>query len=71
MDTISVRVPEAIEKELARLSDDMGLDEEKIILEAIKRYIEEYEDYKEALRRYRDEKDELLSSEELKNELGL
>ena len=63
-----LKVPEDMEKKIEEISEALGLDKDEVILEAIREFVEEYE---EALRRLQDENDELLTPEQLRDSLGL
>jgi len=63
-----LKVPEDMEKKIEEISEALGLDKDEVILEAIREFVEEYE---EALRRLQDENDELLTPEQLRDTLGL
>jgi len=65
------RVPTEIERKIDEISEALGIGRDEIIIEALREFIEEYEDYEEALRRLRDEKDELLTPKQLRDSLGL
>ena len=66
-----VKVPEEMERKIEEISEALGLDRDEIILEALREFVEEYEDYEEALRRLQDDSDELLTPEQLRDSLGL
>ncbi len=66
-----LKVPEDMEKKIEEISEALGLDKDEVILEAIREFVEEYEEYEEALRRLQDENDELLTPEQLRDSLGL
>jgi len=66
-----IRIPVEIEKKIKEISEETGDTKEKIIIEALREYIAEYDDYEEALNRYRDKGDRLITSKELRDSLGI
>ncbi len=66
-----IRIPIEIEKRIEEISAEMGESKNKIIIEALIEYLEEYADYEEALSRYQDKNDKLITPEELRDSLGI
>jgi len=68
---ISIRLPDKIVNELDDLADSIDRSRTYIIRKAIESYMQEYADYLIALERLRDKDDEIISSEEMREKLGL
>ena len=68
---ISIRLPDKIVNELDDLADSIDRSRTYIIRKAIESYMQEYADYMIALERLRDKDDEIISSEEMREQLGL
>lgn len=69
--TISVRLPEDIANNLADVASETERSKSFHIQKAIETYLEEFADVQIALDRLRDKDDPLISSEELRAEVGL
>ena len=69
--TISVRLPENIANNLADVASETERSKSFHIQKAIETYLEEFADVQIALDRLRDQNDPLISSEELRAEVGL
>lgn len=69
--TISVRLPEDIVNNLADVASETERSKSFHIQKAIEMYLEEFADVQIALDRLRDKDDPLISSEELRAEVGL
>ncbi len=69
--TISVRLPEDIANNLADVASETERSKSFHIQKAIEMYLEEFADVQIALDRLRDKDDPLISSEELRAEVGL
>jgi len=68
---ISIRLPDKIVNELDDLADSIDRSRTYIIRKAIESYMQEYADYLIALERLRDKDDEIISSDEMREKLGL
>jgi RHH-type rel operon transcriptional repressor/antitoxin RelB len=68
---ITVRIPEEISEKLDDLSRDMRREKSFIIKSALVQYLDEYMDYQIALDRLKDKDDEIITSEDLRKELGI
>lgn len=71
MSTVSVRLPDGLEKALESIIKETERSKTFIIRKALETYIEEYADYQIALDRLTDKNDRIISSKELKKDLGL
>lgn len=69
--TISVRLPDNILDELNDVSSETERSNSFHIVKAIEKYLEEFADVQIALDRLRDKNDDIISTEELKAEIGL
>ena len=69
--TISVCLPDKILNELEILTNEIDRSRTYIIRKAIETYLQEYADYQIALERLNDKDDEIISSEEMRERLGL
>ena len=69
--TISLRLPDKLLGILNKLSKMLDRPRSYVIRKALENYIREYADYQIALDRLRDKDDEIISSEDLKNYLGI
>ena len=67
---ISVRLPEEMEKRINNLANSTQRSKSFFVKEALNNYLEDMEDYYEALKRDTDPKQNLISLEELKKALG-
>jgi len=68
---ISVRLPEGLEKALEAITRETERSKTFVIKEALEAYFEEYADYQMALDRLTDKNDRIISSKELRKDLGL
>ncbi|MBU4217662.1 MAG: ribbon-helix-helix domain-containing protein [Actinobacteria bacterium] len=68
---ISIRVPESLLSELDELASLLGRSRSSLINEAIESYLTEYNDYLLALHRLLDKDDDIISSSELRESLGI
>lgn len=68
---VSIRLPEKIIHDLEALADTIERSKTFIVRKAIESYLDDYADYLVALERFRDKDDEIISSEELRGQLGL
>ncbi len=68
---ISVRLPEEMEARIDRLAKVTKRPKSFFIREALANYLEDMEDYYEALKRQKDNERNLISIEELERALGL
>ena len=69
--SVSVRLPEDLTKALDRVAGAIDRPKTYLIRKAIEAYLAEYADYQIALDRFRDKSDAIVSSAELKKQLGL
>jgi len=69
--TLSLRVPDELFNPLDKLCKNIDRPRTFIIKKAIENYISEYSDYEIALERLNDKDDKIVSSYELKKDLGL
>lgn len=69
--SISVRLPEKIMRELDEIASLLDRPRTYIVRKALENYLEEYADYLLALDRLRNKDDAIISSRELREELGL
>ena len=68
---ISIRLPEKIIHDLEALADTIERSKTFIVRKAIESYLDDYADYLVALERWREKDDEIISSDELRGQLGL
>ena len=68
---ISLRLPDQTVHSLDQLASNLERPRSFLIRKAIEEYIEEYTDYLIALERLKDKNDRIISSSELRNDLGL
>ncbi|MCG2796755.1 MAG: ribbon-helix-helix domain-containing protein [Actinomycetia bacterium] len=68
---ISMRVPESLLSELDELASLLGRSRSSLINEAIESYLTEYNDYLLALHRLLDKDDDIISSSDLREALGI
>ncbi len=71
MATVSVRLPDALAEKLAGVAKDAERPKSFIIQKAIEAYLDDYADVQIALDRLRDSSDQVISSREMRNSLGL
>jgi len=68
---ITVRLPEEISDRLDDLSLEIRRKKSFIIKSALEQYLNEYADYQIALDRLKDKQDKIITSEDLRKELGV
>jgi len=68
--TVSVRLPEKMDKDLDGLSRETGVSKSDLVKEALRGYLNEARGYYIALKRLHDGDDELYTTEEMKKMLG-
>jgi len=68
---ISIRLPDKIVNELDNLADSIDRSRTYMIRKAVESYLKEYADYLIALERLRNKDDKIISSEEMREQLGL
>ncbi|MBU1672804.1 MAG: ribbon-helix-helix domain-containing protein [Actinobacteria bacterium] len=68
---ISMRIPADVLTELDELASILGRSRSSLINEAISTYITEYNDYLVALHRLLDKDDDIISSADLRESLGI
>lgn len=68
---ISVRLPDALLKALDQIARETDPPRSFIIQKALEAYLEDQADLQIALDRFRDKGDKALTSQELRNSLGL
>jgi predicted DNA-binding protein len=68
--TVSVRLPDKMEKDLNGLSKETGVSKSDLVKEALRGYLNETKGYYIALKRLRDDNDELYTTKEMKKMLG-
>ncbi|MFZ3387011.1 MAG: hypothetical protein WA120_07530 [Candidatus Hydromicrobium sp.] len=68
---ITVRLPEEVSEKLDDLSLEIRRKKSFIIKSALEQYLDEYADYQIALDRLKDKQDKIITSEDLRKELGI
>ena len=68
---MEIKIPVDLERRIEEISTEIGVDREEIVIEALREFLEEYKDYEEAYRRYKDPNDKLITAKELRDSLGL
>ena len=68
---ITVRIPEEMSEKLDDLSREIRREKSFIIKSALVQYLDEYVDYQIALDRLKDKDDKIITSEDLRKELGI
>ena len=68
---ISLRLPERMARDLAKLASATDRPKSYLIRKAVETYLAEYVDYQVALDRLHDKDDAILSGSELRKQLGL
>jgi RHH-type rel operon transcriptional repressor/antitoxin RelB len=68
---ITVRLPEEISDKLDDLSLEIRRKRSFIIKSALEQYLNEYADYQIALDRLKDKQDRIITSKDLRKELGI
>jgi len=69
--SITVRVPDNLVNQLDELAVTLERSRAYLVKKAMEMYLSEYEDYLIALERMRDKYDNIISSQEMKNLLGI
>jgi RHH-type rel operon transcriptional repressor/antitoxin RelB len=69
--SVSIRLPDDMADSLKSLSETIDRSKAYIIKKALQAYLEEYSDYLIALERLNDKNDKLVSSEEMRELIGL
>ncbi len=70
-EALEIKIPVDLERRIEEISTEIGVDREEIVIEALREFLEEYKDYEEAYRRYKDLNDKLITARELRDSLGL
>ena len=68
---VSIRLPDALAKELEQIAGETERPRSFHIQKALESYIEDFADVQIALDRLRDQKDAVVSSREMRKALGL
>jgi RHH-type rel operon transcriptional repressor/antitoxin RelB len=68
---ISMRMPDELLSEVDELASLLGRTRSSLINEAVDTYVTEYNDYLVALHRLLDKGDDIISSSELRDSLGI
>ena len=68
--TVSVRLPDKMEKDLNGLSKETGVSKSDLVKEALRGYLNETRGYYIALKRLRDDDDPLYTTKQMKKLLG-
>ncbi|NQT66949.1 MAG: DNA-binding protein [Actinobacteria bacterium] len=68
---ITIRLPEEVSEKLDDLSLEIRRKKSFIIKSALEQYLNEYADYQIALDRLKDKQDKIITSEDLRKELGI
>ena len=66
MNSIALRLPDDLLKDVNRVSHELDRSKSYIIRKAIQNYIKEYHDYQVALDRLNDKDDEIVSSKKMR-----
>jgi len=69
--TLSVRLPDGISEELEDISLETERSKSFHVTKAVEKYLEEFADLQIALDRLKNKDDELISSDDLRAEIGL
>ena len=69
--TVSLRLPDNLVRALDKLSKSIERPRTYLIKKALEIYLAEYADYQVALDRLRDKDDEIVSSKDIRNRLGI
>jgi predicted DNA-binding protein len=69
--SITVRVPDSVVDQLDELAVSLERSRAYLVKKAVEMYLSEYADYLIALERLRDKDDNIISSQEMKNLLGI
>ena len=69
--SISMRIPEGLLSKLDELASLLGRSRSSLINDAIGTYLTEYNDYLLSLHRLLDKDDDIISSSELRESLGI
>ncbi|MDD5600702.1 MAG: ribbon-helix-helix domain-containing protein [Actinomycetota bacterium] len=68
---ITVRIPEEVSERLDDLSREIKREKSFIIKSALEQYLDEYADYQIAFDRLKNKDDKIITSEDLRKELGI
>lgn len=68
---MSLRLPNRLAQELEKLATTLERPKSYLVRKAVETYLAEYVDYQLALERLRDRNDAVISSQELRKQLGL
>ena len=71
MTTLSIRLPDDMAKALEAITRETERPKTFVVKKALEAYLEEYADYQIALDRLLDKNDRIISSKELRKDLGL
>jgi RHH-type transcriptional regulator, rel operon repressor / antitoxin RelB len=69
--TITVRIPDELDRALEQHAKDLDRNKSYIIRKAADLYLQEYADYMIALERQRDKDDLIVSADEMRKRLGI
>ena len=69
--TLSFRLPDDIFESLNKLCKELDRPKSYIIKKALEQYISEHSDNQAALARLKDKEDKIISSKELRDQLGI
>ncbi len=69
--TLSLRLPDEVAEKLEDLANETHRSKTYIIRTALEQYLTEYSEYQVALDRLKDKDDEIISSKEMRERLGL
>jgi len=69
--SISIRLPEETNQKIEHLARTIDRPKTYVIKKAIEEYLEEYTDYLIAIERLNDKNNKIISSKELRNQLGI
>ncbi len=68
---LSLRLPRQLAQQLERLSASLERPKSYLVRKAVKTYLAEYADYQVAMERLHDKGDTVVSSHDLRKQLGL
>lgn len=69
--TLTIKISDAVDKELRRVARETERAKSFHIQKALETYLEQYAEFQVALDRLNDQKDEIISSNEMRKVLGL
>ena len=69
--SVCVRLPDEIVSKMDALAKELDLSKTYIVKEALEEYLQEYADYFIAMERLKDKNDKIVSSKEMREQLGL